>query len=64
MGPDDIFPKDGMMYCDNNGEWKPITSFNGDEVITGTIELSEEAEAAFWALSQGGIEIVPRGDDK
>ena len=52
----------GMFYSNENGEWKPLTSiFNGEEVITGTVELSEEAAAAFWAVAQGGIEIVPRG---
>jgi hypothetical protein len=29
-------------------------------VVTGTVELSEEAQAAWWAIAEGGIEIVKR----
>lgn len=32
----------------------------GDVMVTGEITLSDEAAAQWWAIEQGGIEIVER----
>lgn len=65
----------GMFFVkDSNGNWVPIckaadipnitlaedVTLTGEMMITGEITLSDEAAAQWWAISQGGIEIVER----
>ena len=66
----------GMFFVkDSNGNWVPVckvTDFStthavcipnhppADIMITGEITLSDEAAAQWWAIAQGGIEIVER----
>ena len=38
----------------------PLIEINGTVTITGEITLSDEAAAAWWAIAEGGIEIVER----
>lgn len=35
-------------------------TLTGDVMVTGEVKLSDEAAAQWWAISQGGIEIVER----
>ena len=69
----------GMFFVkDSNGNWVPVgkvTDFStahsvfipnpppADIMITGEITLSDESAAQWWAISQGGIEIVKRGEE-
>ena len=64
----------GMFFVkDSNGNWVPVgkiadfsnigsiaAGLQRDVMITGEITLSDEAAAQWWAIAQGGIEIVER----
>ena len=46
---------------DENGNWVPIFKANNADIsMTCGVTISEESEAALWAISEGGIEIVER----
>ncbi len=66
----------GMIFVkDSNGNWVPVSkiadfgylnpppaevTLTGEVMVTGEVTLSDEAAAQWWAIAQGGIEIVER----
>ena len=54
-----------LFFSKDGSHWIPLSNneFSGTiEFTLNAAELSEEAQAALWAIINGPLEIVPRDD--
>ena len=67
MNPKDFDPDNSgnLFFSKDGSHWTPLSNndFSGTiEFTAHVVDLSEEAQAAFWAVINGPLEIVPRDD--